>query len=154
MTKITAASTFFTHCFSRFFFYRNKNKRLSDSKSMCVFPEKFIMSTCTNIVNGTYIREIYNNNSLIGSEIWNFSHSLRFWVCFQPIQIALLIIKCMCWSQLFHPLQMIFASWSNNYLDFHTLLLVFNNIIVYDIIKIFLCRWKIKLFKNEIKPQN
>ena len=123
------------------------------SASMCVFPGKFIMSTCTNIVNGNYVRVRYEN-TLKGSEIWNFSYSREFYQLsvFSP-NTNCTMIKCADPSCSIYC-RWFFSTWSNNNLDFHTLLLVFYHIIDYDINKLFLCRWKIKLFMNEIKPQN
>ena len=82
---------------------------------------------------------------MTGSEI--SSCSAFTWVqCFQLVQFALEI----CRSKLFYLLQTKFASWSNNYLDFQTLLLVFSYIIVYYIIKKCLWKRKIKLFIYKI----
>ena len=56
----------------------------------------------------------------------------------------------MCWSQLFQLQQTNLPPYQTI-----TLLLVFSCIIVYDInINKFLCKWKIKLSKYEIKPKN
>ena len=83
----------FIHCFSGTTFYRNNNKRLSDSEyelHQCVYFREiyhvYVGSTCTNIVNGSYIRERYNENSLSGSEIRNFSFSLRFYLVLHSIE--------------------------------------------------------------------
>ena len=65
-----------------FIFYRNNNKCLSDSE--------YILHQCqsrdTQIVNWSYIILRYSQDSLTGSEIWNFSFSLKFYLVLDSLE--------------------------------------------------------------------